>query len=109
MAEGLGRGYFNTGIIVAVVIALATIAWRFGLNPVLSFWIAYIMTRPLGASLGDFLSQPQENGGLGLGATLTSAIFLAAILATILFLSVTKRDLIVSSSTNEAASRRRNY
>lgn len=108
MAESLGLGYFNTGIIVAVVIALATIAWRFGLNPVLSFWIAYIMTRPLGASVGDFLSQPPENGGLGLGATLTSAIFLAAILSTILFLSVTKRDLITSSSTNEGINRRRN-
>ncbi len=108
MAESLGLGYFNTGIIVAVVIALTTIAWRFGLNPVLSFWIAYIMTRPLGASLGDFLSQPPENGGLGLGATLTSAIFMAAILSTILFLSVSKRDLITSSSTTEGINRRRN-
>ncbi len=108
MAESLGLGYFNTGIIVAVTIAVVTIAWRFGLNPVLSFWIAYIMTRPLGASLGDFLSQSSENGGLGLGATLTSAIFMAAILSTILFLSVSKRDLMTSSSTNEEINRRRN-
>ena len=106
MAEGFGLGYFNTGIIVAGVIALATIAWRFGLNAVLSFWIAYIMTRPLGASVGDFLSQSQENGGLGLGATLTSAIFTTAILSIIAFLSTSKRDLIASSS--EGVSRRRN-
>jgi len=60
MAESLGLGYFTTGVIVAAVIALVTIAWRFGLNGVLAFWIAYTMTRPLGASLGDFLSQPSS-------------------------------------------------
>ncbi|MGO4276204.1 hypothetical protein AB4Z22_41335, partial [Paenibacillus sp. TAF58] len=69
MAEGLGFGYLVTGIIVCAVIASVSVAWRFGLDSILAFWIAYIMTRPLGASLGDFLSQPQNNGGLGLGAT----------------------------------------
>ena len=77
-------------------IALITIAWRsFGLNPVLSFWTAYILTRPLGASIGDFLSQPKADGGLGLGTTTTSAIFLAAIVAVVLYLTKTKRDQIV--------------
>lgn len=107
MAESLGLGYFITGFIVAGVIAVVTIAWRFGLNPVLAFWIAYIMTRPLGASLGDFLSQPQSNGGMGLGATITSAIFLAAILLTVIFLSITKRDLITSSLANGETNRKR--
>jgi hypothetical protein len=66
----------------------------------LGFWIAYILTRPLGASLGDFLSQPQANGGLGLGATITSAVFLAAILAVVIFLATTQRDSI-SEPTQE--------
>ena len=45
---------------------------RFGLNAILAFWIAYILTRPLGASIGDYLSQPKADGGLGLGTTVTS-------------------------------------
>ncbi|NRF92912.1 hypothetical protein HQN89_18190 [Paenibacillus frigoriresistens] len=94
MAQSLGLGYVVTGVIVLAVIAAMTAAWRFGLDSVLAFWIAYIMTRPLGASLGDFLSQAQTDGGLGLGATATSAIFILAILLLVIFLSVTKRDLI---------------
>lgn len=94
MAEALGLGYLVTGIIVAVAIAITALAWRFGLNPVLSFWIIYILTRPLGASIGDFLSQPAEHGGLGLGATITSVIFLGGILLTVTYLSVTKADVI---------------
>ena len=65
MAEKLGLGYLVTGLIVLGVIAAAGIAWRLGLDAVLAFWIAYILTRPLGASLGDYLSQSQANGGLG--------------------------------------------
>jgi uncharacterized membrane-anchored protein len=94
MAEGLGLGYLVTGLLVLGVIAATVIAWRLGLDAVLAFWIAYILTRPLGASLGDYLSQPGANGGLGLGATVTSAAFLAAILAVVIYLAVTQRDLI---------------
>ena len=98
MAEGLGLGYLPTGIIVCAVILCVGIGYRLGLDSVLSFWIAYIMTRPLGASLGDFLSQPKSNGGLGLGTTLTSVIFLAAILATVVFLIITKKDVQAGAS-----------
>ena len=56
--------------------------------------MAYILTRPLGASIGDFLSQPKADGGLGLGTTVTSVIFLAAILAVVIYLTITKRDQI---------------
>ena len=94
MAEKLGLGYLVTGLIVVGVIVAAGIAWRLGLDAVLAFWIAYILTRPLGASLGDYLSQSQANGGLGLGATITSAIFLIAILAVVIYLAVTHRDFI---------------
>ena len=98
MAEGLGLGYLVTGLIVLGVIAAAMIAWRLGLDAVLAFWIAYILTRPLGASLGDYLSQSKANGGLGLGATITSAVFLIAILAVVIYLAVTQRDFIADPS-----------
>ncbi len=92
---------FNLGYLVGVLlfcgcIALVALAhYKFKLNAVLSFWIAYVLTRPLGASIGDFLSQARADGGLGLGPTITSIIFLAAILATVIYLSVTKKDLEV--------------
>jgi uncharacterized membrane-anchored protein len=107
MAERLGLGYLVTGIIVCAVIVTITIAWRLRLDAVLAFWIAYILTRPLGASLGDYLSQAQSNGGLGLGASITSAVFVMAILAVVIFLSVTKRDFITSPSTKVAAGENR--
>ncbi|GAC1393422.1 MAG: hypothetical protein NVSMB47_00720 [Polyangiales bacterium] len=94
MAEKLGLGYLNTGLIVLGVIACAGIAWRLGLNAVLAFWIAYILTRPLGASLGDYLSQGREVGGLGLGATITSVVFLVAILAVVVYLGASRRDAV---------------
>ena len=94
MAEGLGLGYFLTGVIVAGVIAATAVAWKCGLNSILSFWVIYIMTRPFGASIGDFLSQPASHGGLGLGTTVTSLIFVVGIIAVVAYLSVTKRDVI---------------
>lgn len=106
MAEKLGLGYLVTGIIVLGVIAATLIAWRFGLDAVLAFWIAYILTRPLGASLGDYLSQSQANGGLGLGATITSAVFLIAILAVVIYLAVTQRDFIAAPTTEDAVERK---
>ena len=93
MAEALGLGYATTGIIVAVVVGIFAIAWALGLNSILAFWVIYIMTRPLGASLGDYLSQPKSHGGLGLGATETTQIFTSAIFATVLYLALTKRDV----------------
>ena len=100
MAEGLGLGYLNTGIIVTAVIAIVIVAQKLKLNAVLSFWIIYILTRPLGASIGDFLSQPIKYGGLGLGATLTSVLFLLGILGIILYFTFTKRDVIQNENAD---------
>lgn len=94
MAQGLALGYPLTGVIIAGIILVVAIAWRFGLNAILSFWMIYIMTRPLGAALGDYLSQPVKYGGLNWGAMLTSAVFLGAILSVVTYLSITKRDVI---------------
>ncbi|HEX4251480.1 MAG TPA: hypothetical protein VH008_26705 [Pseudonocardia sp.] len=94
MAEVLGLGYLVTGAIVATLIAMAAVGWRFGLNSVLAFWFIYILTRPLGASIGDYLSQSTSQGGLGLGATVTSLIFVLGILGIVTYLAVTKADVI---------------
>ena len=92
-AERLALGYWPSALIFAGIIAVVGVAhYRFRLNAVTAFWIAYILTRPLGASIGDFLSQARADGGLGLGTTLTSALFLAAILAVVAYLSVTRKD-----------------
>lgn len=95
MAESLQLGYWPSGLIFAAMIGLVFAAYKYlKLNAILAFWIAYILTRPLGASIGDFLSQATQNGGIGLGTADTSGIFLAAIIATVVFLSVTKMDVI---------------
>ncbi|EKS26260.1 hypothetical protein, partial [Afipia felis] len=86
--EALGLG-FNLGVVAfGALIAAITLAYRFGANPVLTFWLAYILTRPLGASLGDLLSQSREYGGLGLGTVYTSMAFLVVIVGLVIFLSV---------------------
>lgn len=97
-SEGLGLGYLVTGIIVAALIVLFAIGWRTGLHSVLSFWLIYILTRPLGASIGDLLSQPGNHGGFGLGATVTSVIFCGGIFLIVAYLSITKRDVITDAT-----------
>jgi uncharacterized membrane-anchored protein len=93
VAEQLNLGYLVSGLIfIAVLAAIAVGHLQFGLNAVLAFWMAYVVTRPLGASLGDYLSQPRADSGLGLGTTVTSALFLSAILALVVYLVVTRAD-----------------
>jgi uncharacterized membrane-anchored protein len=100
-AESLNLGYLMSALIFAALIGVVTIAhYSFKLNAVLAFWIAYILTRPLGASLGDFLSQPRDAGGLELGTVGTSAIFLVTILILVIYLTKTRRDVIPLPSSN---------
>ena len=77
--EALGLGFQFGVLVFAVLIAAIVAARRLGANAVLTFWLAYILTRPLGAALGDLLSQAKTYGGVGLGPMLTSVIFLAVI------------------------------
>ncbi|WP_229776539.1 COG4705 family protein [Deinococcus ruber] len=95
VAEKLALGYWKSALLFAGLIGAVTLAhFAFRLNAVLAFWIAYILTRPLGASIGDYLSQDRDEGGLQLGTLTTSAIFLVLILAVIVYLTVTRRDQI---------------
>ena len=93
VAEHLNLGYWKSALLFAAAIALATFAhYKLGLNTILAFWLAYILPRPLGASIGDYLSQARAAGGLGLGTVGTSAIFLVTILAVVSYLARTKKD-----------------
>ena len=100
VAERLNLGYWRSALMFAALIAIVTVAHlRFRLNAVLAFWIAYLLTRPLGASLGDYMSLPRDEGGLNLGTVGTSAIFLAAILALVIYLTVTRTDAPATITT----------
>lgn len=93
VAEKFGLGYLTSLLLFGGAIALVALAYFvFHINQILAFWVAYILTRPLGASIGDYLSQPHDAGGLGLGTVGTSAIFLVAILGLVIYLMLTKRD-----------------
>jgi uncharacterized membrane-anchored protein len=96
LAEKTGLGYFASVMVVAGAIALIAFA-RFALkaNAVLTFWMAYILTRPLGGNTGDWISLSDPDlGGLGLGTTATSLIFLAIIAAVVAYLTATHSDVI---------------
>ncbi len=92
LSEEIGLGYTKTGLLFLGGIALVSLLWKLGANAIACFWAAYIMTRPLGASFGDLMSQPRSAGGLALGTTVTSIVFLGAILALVGFLQITKVD-----------------
>jgi hypothetical protein len=94
-AERLAVGYWKSALLFAALIGIVyALHLKLGLNAILAFWVAYILTRPLGASIGDYLSQPRADGGLGLGTTVTSVIFLLTILAVVVYLSLTRVDVI---------------
>jgi uncharacterized membrane-anchored protein len=94
LAEKLSLGY---GLSIAIwggaIALIAAVHFGTKANAVLTFWLAYILTRPLGASVGDFMSQhDKQYGGLGLGTTGTSYIFLGCILVLVVYLTITKKD-----------------
>ena len=93
VSEKFDLGYFVATGIFAALIAVIAVAWKLGLNEVLSFWAIYILTRPLGASIGDSLAQSKDDGGLGLGTVATSFIFLGAILALVIYLTTSRVDV----------------
>jgi uncharacterized membrane-anchored protein len=93
-ATTLNLGYFSSGVMFAVLIAIPAVAhWRFGLNSILAFWLAYILTRPLGASFADWGAVAHNRGGLGLGTGAVSLGLLAVIVGLVGYLAVSRRDV----------------
>ncbi|MFN4924717.1 MULTISPECIES: hypothetical protein [Bradyrhizobium] len=85
--EALGLGFQFGVIAFGVLIAFIAVFYTLGVSPVLTFWLAYILTRPLGASVGDLLSQSRDYGGAGFGTTHTSLVFLAVIIALVVWVT----------------------
>ena len=93
-AKTLGIGYFSSIFLFAGLIAIPAIGyWKFHLNAILAFWSAYVLTRPLGASVADWLGQPTSIGGTGIGTGWVSLVFGLAIIGLVVFFSVTKDDV----------------
>jgi uncharacterized membrane-anchored protein len=90
--ELTGWGPGKSILLPAGLIAAVFLAWRLGAGPVLCFWLAYILTRPLGANIGDFLASPKADGGVALGTLGTSLLFLATILGVVIYLTKTRKD-----------------
>lgn len=91
-AEGMHLGYAISALIYGGLIGAVAIAYyAFKTNAITVFWIAYVLTRPFGASCGDFLSQPVTNGGLGFGTIGTSAFFLLTILGLVSYITISEK------------------
>lgn len=92
-AATMHLGYFASCVLFAVLMALPVLAyWYFGLNEILAFWSAYILTRPLGASLADWAGKDHNSGGLGLGRGKVSLILTLLIIIAVAYLTVTHKD-----------------
>ncbi|ABW10987.1 protein of unknown function DUF347 [Parafrankia sp. EAN1pec] len=92
-ADTLHLGYLGSGLLFAVAILVPLIGWRFGLNEVVAFWLAYILTRPLGASFADWLGKPSSKSGVGLGDGVVAAAATVLIVALVVYLAVTRGDI----------------
>jgi len=104
-ATTLHLGYLASGILFAVAIAVPLLAWRLGANPILTFWVAYVLTRPLGASFADWMGVPPARHGLDWGTGPVSAVLALLIVVLVAFLAATRIDVPDSAraQTPEAA------
>jgi uncharacterized membrane-anchored protein len=93
-ATPLGLGYLSSGIMFSAIILIPLIAWKvFGLNSVVAFWCAYVVTRPLGASFADYISKPSGISGIGFGDGQTALVFTLAVAVLVLYLAIARPDI----------------
>jgi uncharacterized membrane-anchored protein len=93
-ATPLNLGFFPSALLFIGIIAIPAVGWwRLGLNPIVAFWFAYIVTRPIGASFADWLSKSPSITGLGLGDGTVSGLALVVFIALVAYVSVTKLDV----------------
>jgi uncharacterized membrane-anchored protein len=101
-AYTLGLGYFTSAVVFAVVIAIPGIAYRWlGLNAIVAFWSAYVVTRPLGASLADWVSVPHWRGGLGFGWGTVSVVLTLIIIGFVGYLAISGKDIAPAAAPME--------
>jgi uncharacterized membrane-anchored protein len=109
-AKTLNLGYLASGILFSAAFVVVAVAhWRFGLNPILAFWIAYVLTRPIGASFADYVAFPHSVGGLGVGHAQVALVLTLVIAALVTYLAVTRIDVeeVVNGSRPRASARHR--
>lgn len=105
-ATTLNLGFFASAVLFGVLILIPWVAWRrFGMSEVVAFWFAYVLTRPLGASVADWLGKPPAITGLGLGDGTVSAVATALIVVGVAYLAVTRRDIQPPLAVTPAATR----
>jgi uncharacterized membrane-anchored protein len=93
-AKTLGLGYFASAVLFALLIAIPAIGyWKFRLNAILAFWAAYVLTRPLGASLADWLGKPPAISGLGFGDGPVSLVLALIATGLVAYLQLTHVDV----------------
>src|SRR5271154_6132030 len=93
-ATSLGMGYLASGIFFLALILVPALAWwRFGLNSIAAFWMAYVLTRPLGASFADYISKPHNIGGIDFGDGPTALVFAVAVLVAVSYLAIARPDI----------------
>jgi len=101
-ARTLGLGYLGSGIMFAALIAVPAVAyWRFGMNAILAFWFAYIVTRPLGASFADWMAVPHSRGGLGFGYGPVSLVLAVLIVGFVAYLASSRIDVARVATAGE--------
>jgi uncharacterized membrane-anchored protein len=92
-ATALNLGYLASGITFGVVILVPLVAWRLGLNSVLAFWFAYVLTRPLGASFADYVSKPRNISGIGFGDGATAGVSIVAVALLVCYMTLARNDI----------------
>ncbi|HEY2304435.1 MAG TPA: hypothetical protein VGI05_00995 [Streptosporangiaceae bacterium] len=93
-ARTLHLGYLTSGIWFSIAFAMVAVAhWKFRLNPILAFWIAYVLTRPVGASFADYVAFPHSVGGLGVGHGPVALALTVVIVILVAYLAVTRKDV----------------
>ena len=105
IAVPLHLGFLTSGIFFSVLMLIPLAAWLLGANPVVTFWVAYILTRPIGASFADFIGQPKSMTGLGLGHPLVFGTTGVLALAVLIYLKATGKDILPRRGEHRAADR----
>ncbi|MGW2516146.1 COG4705 family protein [Streptomyces sp. NPDC001617] len=102
LSATLGLGYLGSGVLYAAAIAVPALAHRRGiLGPVTAFWSAYVITRPLGASVADWMAVSRARGGLGWGLGPVTLAWTAAILVLVAYLAVSRKDVGTTEDAGE--------
>ncbi len=100
-AMQLGLGFLDSIVLFAIIICIPAVGWWRGpLNPIVAFWFAYVVARPLGASFADWFSKPPSNSGLGIGDGLVSAMALVVFIALVTYIAITKPDIQRATATH---------